>query len=273
LRCNSRFRNIGLCGTRLPTRVLRFGKKIDFKASFAYSCSFVANHVEVSTSVLLANFSPSMEQHSSLKSRMHQGFVPTRQALYPVGIHLGDDDCPFRSARVFGNFANHKRQYDPQGDMVLPGIRKTRHGIDHEPLACVYKVAPKTSPRCTVRIHSFFSSGLRRCAFFESHPRPRLRRLDLLVFDCLLSCGHPFVQPVCFRNDRGQHPTSPRFHRGSKRSLVLNTSRRSQFYPCCISSGSEYLTLTEPFFTGESRRSYLGPRQGSEGVSATLDLR
>jgi len=141
-----------------------------------------------STSVLLANFSPSIEQHSSLRSRMHQGFAPTRQALYPVGIHLGDDDCPFRSARVFGNFANHKRQYDPQGDMVLPGIRKTRHGTDHEPLACVYKVAPKTSPRCTVRIHSFFSSGLRRCAFFESHPRPRLRRLDLLVFDCLLLC-------------------------------------------------------------------------------------
>jgi hypothetical protein len=71
---------------------------------------------------------------------------------------------------------------------------RIRSRTDHEPLACVYKVAPKTSPRCTVHINSFFSSSLRRCAFFESHPRPRLRRLDLqrrldlLVFDCLLLC-------------------------------------------------------------------------------------
>jgi hypothetical protein len=82
----------------------------------------------------------------------------------------------------------------PRETSRLTGTRKTRHGSDHEPLACVYEVAPQTSPRCTVRIHSFFSSGLRRCAFFESHPRPRLRRLDLqrrldlLVFDCLLLC-------------------------------------------------------------------------------------
>ncbi|KAE9364776.1 hypothetical protein N431DRAFT_111141 [Stipitochalara longipes BDJ] len=124
----------------------------------------------------------------------------------------------------------------PREAWFLPGIRTTRRCSDHEPLARVHKAAPQTPSRCpSILLLGFGVMQLLR----ESSqtpvetPRPaekagaaRFRLLTIMpLIRRMSSCGRGEIRSICFRSRRLQCPTSPRFRRGSERSLGFNPSR------------------------------------------------